>query len=548
MSAPASRAVAGRRVDLAAALLALMLAGCDERLTPTRGIVLVSIDTLRADRLGCYGHSRDTSPFLDTLAARGVLFEQAIAQYPSTMTSHMSIFTGLYPAEHGVFAPAGRLAESIPTVPELLQRAGFRTGGFTEAGQMRGEHGFARGFDRFDDEIQGRPDDVATTFARGLEFLRSVAPGDRFFLFLHTYAVHTPYDPPPPYDSLYWPGEPPAGLAPTGRNILYLNSRLIAPEPAVVDYYRALYDGSIRQVDDRLRDLYAEIESLGLADELTLIVTSDHGEEFLEHGRLAHTQIYRETVHVPLVVLSPGIRGARRVAPLVESLDLAPTLLELAGLRPPEMSGRSLLGWLTGGAATPRGHGYSEVSSAGIPVRSLHHEGPAGLFQLVHARLDPATPRERIAAFDVGPAGVELGLRSFRGAPRRIEIQVDGEPDAAVELAGDDERRVVVPAAPAAPRRRVRLAADSCTPSERAHPYRDCYAFHLSASQNLQRIELFALAGDPLAQRDVWADHASAGRQALQLLGSLQWRPRGDGREVELDDEARRQLEALGYL
>jgi arylsulfatase A-like enzyme len=538
-----------RRLAVAAsALLAFALSGCGERLAPTRGILLLSIDTLRADRLGCYGHSRDTSPFLDELAARGVLFEQLIAQYPSTMTSHMSIFTGLYPREHAVFAPAGQLAESIPTLPELLQRAGYRTAGFTEAGQMRGKHGFARGFDVFDDRIEGRFGDFEQTLGRGLDFLRALEPGEPFFLFLHTYAVHTPYDPPAPYDALYWSGDPPPIFPPTGRNFLTVNTRKLSLEPAAIEYFKALYDGSIRHADDLLRGFFADLEELGLADDLTVVVTSDHGEEFLEHGQLAHAQVYRETVHVPLIVVHPELSATRRVPHLVESVDLAPTVLELAGVEPPPMSGHSLVPWLAGADPKPRGHAYSEVTAAGIAARSLHREAVPGLFQLVHSRLEPASPRERIVVFDIGAARLDLGLTSFLGQPRRVEIRIDGELHESVALDGVEETRVVLAAEPQTSRRRIRFEADSCSPSEHGRAHLDCYSFFLSAPQALQRLELFELDRDPLAQRDAWASRSAAGRQMLQVLSALHWRPRATPGNLELEEEARRQLEALGYL
>jgi arylsulfatase A-like enzyme len=548
MSCAPPRRATRRRCLPIPALLALVLAGCGPTLPPTRGVLLISIDTLRADRLGCYGNPRDTSPFLDSLAARGVLFERLIAQYPSTLTSHMSIFTGLYPQEHAVFPPDGELAAAIPTLPELLRRGGYRTGGFTEAGLMRGSHGFARGFDRFDDRSEDRFDDLERTLARGLDFLRALPRDERFFLFLHTYAVHTPYDPPPPYDSMYWSAPPPPAPAPTGRSFLRINSHKLAVEPEALEYYKALYDGSIRYVDDRLRQFFGELESLGLADDLTVIVTSDHGEEFFEHGQLAHSQIYPETMHVPLVVVHPALRGPRRVPDLVETVDLAPTLLELAGVAPPEVSGRTLLPLLAGSSGSPRGHAYSEVSVAGLFASSLRSDAPGGRYQIVRTRIDPSQPRERITAFDVGPSELPLEVESFLERPRRLEIRVDGEPHSSVALAGGETGRIVLPAAPGSRRRRVRIEADSCTPRDRRRPHVDCYSYVLSAPRTLERYELFELADDPLAQRDVWATNSALGRRLLAQLSALRWTPRGASSRVELDDEARRQLEALGYL
>ncbi|MGB5400530.1 MAG: sulfatase-like hydrolase/transferase, partial [Thermoanaerobaculia bacterium] len=160
------------RQALAGSLLLLTL-GCEaeptKTLAPTRGFILISIDTLRADHLSCYGYTRVTSPFIDTLAARGVLFENAFVQLPGTLPSHMSIFTGLYPAEHGVYPPDGVLSPEIPTLPEIFQANGFRTGGFTEGGYVDGDYGFARGFEVFSDRAGQVESDVEETFGRGLE-------------------------------------------------------------------------------------------------------------------------------------------------------------------------------------------------------------------------------------------------------------------------------------------------------------------------------------------------------------------------------------------
>jgi arylsulfatase A-like enzyme len=531
-----------------AALLALVATGCGRRLAPTRGIIVVSLDTLRADRLGCYGNARDTSPFLDRLAARGVRFERAQSLYPSTLTSHMSIFTSLYPREHAVFPPDGRLAATIPTLPEVFQRAGYRTAGFTEAGQVKGLYGFARGFDVFDDSVEHRADDVERTLGRGLDFLRSLAPGERYFLFLHSYAIHAPYNPPPPYDRLFWSEEPPTVFAPTGPNFLRFNSYRGTLPPGAVDYFLALYDGSIRYVDDRLREFYGQIEALGLADDLTLVVTSDHGEEFLEHGQLSHGQIYDETLHVPLLLLHPQLREPRQVAHLVQLIDLAPTLYDLAAIAPPDVSGSSLVPLLAGERGEPRGWAYAEVETPAGPARTLYREAPSRLLQLVHTRIDISRPSERTTEFDIGPAALELAVAPFRGEPRRLEVRVDGVLQQSLALAPDAATRLLLPAAPAARRRRIRLEADTCTPRSRRHAHRNCFSFQLTAPHDFDRLELFELSSDPRGARDLFDRHADVGQQMLQALRALRWAARGAGGRIELDEEAVRQLEALGYL
>src|ERR1044072_8072660 len=178
---------------------------------PTRGYVVISIDTLRADHLGCYGYARPTSPFLDELATRGTLFEQAYSQYPSTLVSHMSMFPGLYPGEHGVVTADAVLGAEIESFPEVFQRAGFRTAGFTEGGYVSGRYGFRRGFDSFRARGQAGGRRGQAAFARGVAFLAGVRDGERFLLFLHTSAVHSPYDAPARYREAFWPGEPPPG-------------------------------------------------------------------------------------------------------------------------------------------------------------------------------------------------------------------------------------------------------------------------------------------------------------------------------------------------
>lgn len=152
-------------------------------LGPTRGYILISIDTLRADHLGCYGYHKPTSPFLDSLASKGALFERVFVQYPATLVSHMSLFTGLYPLEHGVYPPSAVLSAEIETLPERFLSAGFKTSGHTEGGFVAGEYGFARGFSDFTDTPYSDDRDIERTFDRGIEFLSRLEPMDRFFLF-----------------------------------------------------------------------------------------------------------------------------------------------------------------------------------------------------------------------------------------------------------------------------------------------------------------------------------------------------------------------------
>ena len=383
---------------------------CGRGARPGGRFILISLDTLRADHLGAYGYSRPTSPFLDSLAARGTLFENAVVQLPGTLPSHMSIFTGLYPAEHAVYPPHAVLSKQILTLPEVFRQSGFRTAGHAEGGYMEGHYGFARGFEEFTSETSVPPtrrkswDAVKRTFGRGLDFLRRLDRSAPFFLFLHSYAVHTPYDPPERYRSLYWRGPPPPGAEPADGPVFVAfnhGERQITPEAR--EYYQALYDAQINATDDVLKDFFAGLDRLGLAEDVTVVLTSDHGEEFLEHGKMVHEQVYHECLHVPLLVLQPGQRQPRRVGALVQSIDIAPTLYEMAGLPKaarPRVSGRSLVPLLKGASLPRLQEAYAEAFVS--RDRALYRQMEEDLFVLVRREVaaEGAIPRSEL--FDLG--------------------------------------------------------------------------------------------------------------------------------------------------
>jgi arylsulfatase len=328
----------------------------------TRGYIVISIDTLRADHLGSYGYGKPTSPFLDSLAKRGTLFEEAYAQFPSTLVSHMSMLTGLHPREHGVFPPNAVLSPKVELLPEVFQRHGFRTAGFTEGGFMSGRFGFRRGFDEFHARDRNRNRPLEGTFRRGVQFLEGLKKDDRFLLFLHTYAVHAPYDAPDRYRKPFWSGPPPPEAIPATGPALTRQNALGEPLPQLtVDWLAALYDAGIRQTDEVIQRFFADLERLGLADDVTVVITSDHGEEFQDHGRFNHTQLYREVLRVPLLVIHPDKREAIRHAGIVQLVDLAPTLYELARLQPKGKPTGTSLARLLGHPSPPRpGKAFAE--------------------------------------------------------------------------------------------------------------------------------------------------------------------------------------------
>lgn len=281
-------------------------------------ILLISIDTLSAKHLELYGHERDTAPFLAEIAAQGVLFEQCVASATHTLESHMTMMTGLAAADHGVHALADTVDRSVPMLAERLRARGLATAAFTEDAWIGVRFGFARGFDVFREnrspDLMSPEGHVATTFDNGIDWL--AANGNRpFFLFLHTYQVHEPYVPPRAYRDLFGQAEATTAAGLPEWKLDELN-----------------YDREIRYVDDELRRLWTRVVALGYADETILVVTSDHGEAFMEHGWLRHgSYLFEEVTHVPLLVRGPGIAVGARVAGTVGHADLVPTLLELAG-------------------------------------------------------------------------------------------------------------------------------------------------------------------------------------------------------------------------
>lgn len=302
--------------------------------------VVVSIDTLRARSLGAYGYPRETSPFIDSLAAAGALFETAITTSVTTAPSHMSLFTGMYPAHHGVRRGNEHKRRGLATLAQTLRDAGYATAAFTENGYVIRARGFGEGFAEYtENRSDGTHDvgDARVTFAQARRWLEANRRRP-FFLFVHTYHVHTPYQPEAAYAALFD------------------GDGLPGPDAPQIRAARDDYDREIRAVDDHLRDLFEAIEGAAEPERATgpviAVVLADHGEEFREHGQVQHGgAVFDETLRVPLIFWSPGrIPAGRRIAAQASLIDVAPTLIDLAGLPVPEaLDGRSLRAALLGG-------------------------------------------------------------------------------------------------------------------------------------------------------------------------------------------------------
>ena len=334
--------------------------------TAVRAVIIVDVDTLRADHLSAYGYARPTSPNIDAFARRAVQFDWAFSQAPNTLPSQTSILTSLYPSTHLVLHDGDRLEPEVVTLAERFREAGFATGAFIDGGYMKSQFGLDQGFDTYFD-INGGGLGVGESHIS--KWLAEQSQG-KFFLLIHTYDVHTPYAPREPFRSRFTGdlAAPTPGFEPTSEALESIRMSKYTAEPRSLadrdlEYSRALYDGEVALVDDWFGRFLRQLDDLGLADSTVVALVSDHGEEFQEHGSVLHEKLYRTVTHVPLVVFAPGARNGRRVGQTVETIDLAPTLLELAGVASPRageggegtagMEGRSLVPWLAGEAPPP---------------------------------------------------------------------------------------------------------------------------------------------------------------------------------------------------
>ena len=312
-----------------------------------RGIILISLDTLRADHLGCYGYHRNTSPFIDTFAKKSFVFEHAVVQSEWTLPSHASIMTSLYPSSHGVTEMKHYLTDEHITLAELLKKGGYQTAAFTDGVYLSKKFGLGQGFDFYDGSKRIGIKRILPKVMNWLNEHKS----DPFFLFIHCYDIHDPYNPPPPFDSIFHDFTYTGKLSPTAKTIFAANWEGLKVNDEDLRHFIALYDGGIRYTDENIGIFLSYLEDIGLADQTLIIITSDHGEEFKEHGRLGHGQIYyRPNLQVPLIINIPGYPQKEvRVSELVQSIDLLPTILELANLPAfPNAEGKSLLPLMKG--------------------------------------------------------------------------------------------------------------------------------------------------------------------------------------------------------
>jgi len=323
-------------------------------------VIVYLIDALRADHLGCYGYQRPTSPRIDRFGRSALLFTDAVSQSSWTLPATASVLTGRTPGGHGALAVGTAIRADVPTLAEQLRAAGYRTAAFVTNYLASGEFGDARGFDDFHfyrEEAERRPGVYLPSSAlrrrvrRWLERARGRGP---FFLYVHATDPHWPYLPASRHARPFRPAAmtdlEERELVDASRAYFLGNEhqgeRPTSMPPQRVALLRDLYDGDVRAADEAFGAFLDDLTELGLLEHTAVVLTGDHGEEFLDHAGLGHEQtLHDEVLHVPLLVRLPGgVRGGTRIARTVQHVDVAPTVLHLTGVPPPPaLDGRSLL-------------------------------------------------------------------------------------------------------------------------------------------------------------------------------------------------------------
>ncbi len=392
----------------------LLAAGCSGG-GPATHVVLVSIDSLRADHLGAYGYAKPTSPQIDALARQGTLVEQAVSSTSWTLPAHAALFTGLVDDLHKVTDPSRSLSPQLPTLAGRLAEAGFATGAVVSGPFLLPRFGLSRGFDDYqncmgflDDrfESKGVVDFHRASHAdrtgpcvvrRAREWLNAHREGPAF-LFLHFWDVHYDYAPPQDQVARFDPGYA-GSLDASG----FARNPAIAPDMdrRDLEHLIALYDAGIADTDARVGEVLALLAELGLAERTLVVLTSDHGDAFFEHGEKGHQKdLHAEVLRIPLVLRGPGVPRGLRLAGPAHIIDVMPTVLELVGLpaagAPGVGEGRSLVPAFTDPDSLAEREVYALLRASSRHAASLEGRGHkvmvdrvAGVVRAYDVRADP---------------------------------------------------------------------------------------------------------------------------------------------------------------
>ncbi len=476
-----------RHTARAAAWLAIPIAACGGAEPPQAppgapNVVLVSIDSLRHDHLSCYGYPRPTSPTIDRLAAEGVLFRQALSTTSWTLPAHAALFTGLYDSAHGLVDNGLKLSEEHVTLAEVFRENGWRTAGFFGGPYLHPVFGLGQGFESYQSCMTSVPDSLGEDELRAesrrfksvshadVTGPRTIAEVERwleeaderpFFLFVHLWDVHYDYIPPAEYVAQFDPG-----YEGTLTGVDVMSNPSIGPTLPARDlqHLMALYDGEIRFTDENLGRILDALRGRGLLENTIVVVTADHGEEFMDHGGKGHRRtLYDEVLRIPLVLHWDGHFGGQAGTPRVVDdqvrlIDLMPTLLTLAGIAErPAMMGRDLTPLLLGEELEPA-PSLCELLVDGQPARALRSKTfktvsldslrPKAGFDLLadHQEQEPLPPGEPRVAQGFEVLRRELDRARAFGSGRAAEA-VTADPEvlkrlrALGYLGGEAERR-----------------------------------------------------------------------------------------------------------
>jgi arylsulfatase len=397
-------------------------------------VLLLTIDTLRADHLGAYGYRRPTSPRLDALAAQGVLFQEAYTYWPKTRGSFVAMLTGRLAAQSGYGKSHPLLVDFNPTLASVLKEAGYETAATVDNPNVASSLGYARGFDRYRETWEEKAlvtemDRTRAITADGVRFISQASPERPFFLWLHYVNPHAPYEPPAPWDTAFLDDR--AARGPVLAPVDGLHGGVPRPwaRPGkTLGYYVAQYDGEIAAVDAEVGQVLDALSRSAVSGRTLVVVTSDHGESLGEHGYyFDHGEdLFDPSMRVPLIVAGPGARAGHRSDVLATTLDLVPTVLDALKVSyPPDLAGESLLPALRGEARPGRTrlHGQNDRNLLGAWDRRykiVATPSDAGArFALYDREKDPGETR------DAGPASPER-MRALRRELELFRERIDG--------------------------------------------------------------------------------------------------------------------------
>lgn len=419
-------------------------------------VLLIGIETLRADHVGHLGYARNTTPALDTIAKEGVAFSKTMATANWTMPAVMSVLTSLYPEVHGTNNYDKKLPESVPMLAEVLKENGYKTVAFVSNPTLDGRHGFSRGFELYDDfsvwldfigmgkYVAGNntvpnPDVHQTLTSEPLT--RSALHWlernyqEPFFMFVFYFDPHYDYIPPPPFDTLF---DPDYDGSIDGCGIVEEPRKSNRPPQRDLDHIIALYDGDIRYTDTYISKLLDVFTKFGILDQTLVVIFGDHGDEFYEHGKTAHAHtLYNELIHIPLVLRWPsGIPKGRHIDALVSQVDIMPTIFDYLGIQHQlSIQGRSLKDLIEGRVNELHEYVFAGVSNGKCAIignrnKMLLNHG-IGEKEFYDLSNDPREQNNIYQALDSSPlvASFERQLKEWSSKNKELTAQFPRDSD-----------------------------------------------------------------------------------------------------------------------